>query len=54
MAEKKAQLSVDGIDETIDLPIYEGTTGPDVVDVRSLVSKRSFHLRPRLYVYSLL
>jgi len=46
MAEKKAQLSVDGIDETIDLPIYEGTTGPDVVDVRSLVSKGVFTYDP--------
>lgn len=46
MAEKKAQLSVDGIDETIDLPVYEGTTGPDVVDVRSLVSKGIFTFDP--------
>jgi len=46
MAEKKAQLSVDGIVETIDLPIYEGTTGPDVVDVRSLVSKGVFTYDP--------
>jgi len=46
MAEKKAQLSVDGIDETIDLPIYEGTTGPDVIDVRSLVSKGVFTYDP--------
>jgi len=46
MAEKKAQLSVDGIDETIELPIYEGTVGPDVVDVRSLVSKGVFTYDP--------
>ncbi len=46
MAEKKAQLTVDGIDETIELPVYEGTTGPDVVDVRSLVSKGIFTYDP--------
>lgn len=46
MAEKKAQLSVDGIDETIELPVYEATTGPDVVDVRSLVSKGIFTYDP--------
>ncbi len=46
MAEKKAQLSVDGIDETIELPIYEGTAGPDVIDVRSLVSKGVFTYDP--------
>ena len=46
MAEKKAQLSVDGIDETIELPIYEGTLGPDVIDVRSLVSKGVFTYDP--------
>jgi citrate synthase len=46
MSEKKAQLSIDGIDETIELPVYEGSTGPDVVDVRSLVSKGIFTYDP--------
>jgi citrate synthase len=46
MAEKKAQLSVDSIDETIELPIYEGTVGPDVIDVRSLVSNGVFTYDP--------
>jgi citrate synthase len=46
MAEKKAQLSVDGIDETIELSIYEGTVGPDVIDVRSLVSNGVFTYDP--------
>lgn len=46
MAEKKAQLSVDGIEEPIELPIYEGTTGPDVIDVRSLVSQGIFTYDP--------
>ena len=46
MSEKKAQLSIDGIDEPIDLPIYEGTTGPDVVDVSSLVGHGVFTYDP--------
>lgn len=46
MSEKKARLSIDGIDETIELPVYAGTTGPDVVDVRSLVSKGVFTYDP--------
>ncbi|MCI5108053.1 MAG: citrate synthase [Pseudomonadales bacterium] len=46
MSEKKAQLSIDGIDETIELPVYEGSTGPDVVDVRSLVGKGIFTYDP--------
>lgn len=46
MSEKKAQLTIDGIDETIELPVYEGSTGPNVVDVRSLVSKGVFTYDP--------
>ncbi len=46
MSEKKAQLSIDGIDEPIDLPVYEGTTGPDVVDVSSLVGHGVFTYDP--------
>jgi citrate synthase len=46
MSDKKAQLTIDGIDEPIELPVYEGTMGPDVVDVRSLVSKGIFTYDP--------
>ncbi len=46
MSEKKAQLSIDGIDEPIDLPVYEGSTGPDVVDVSSLVGHGVFTYDP--------
>lgn len=46
MADKKAQLSIDGLDETLELPIYEGTIGPDVIDVRSLVAKGKFTYDP--------
>jgi len=37
MTERKAQLTVEGHAEPIDLPIYPGTLGPDVVDVRGLI-----------------
>ncbi len=46
MSEKKAQLTIDGVDEAIELPVYEGTTGPDVVDVSSLVGKGYFTYDP--------
>ncbi|WP_210395200.1 citrate synthase [Motiliproteus sediminis] len=46
MADKKAYLKVDGIDETIELPVLHGTEGPDVVDVRALVSKGLFTYDP--------
>ena len=46
MSDKKARLSIDGIEETIELPVYEGTTGPDVIDVRSLVSRGVFTYDP--------
>ena len=46
MSDKKAQLTLDGRDKPIDLPIYEGSTGPDVIDVRSLVSEGIFTYDP--------
>jgi len=46
MTDKKAQLSVDGLDQPIELPMYSGTQGPDVIDVTSLVSKGYFTYDP--------
>jgi len=46
MSEKKAQLSIDGLDTPIELPVYEGSTGPDVVDVSSLVANGLFTYDP--------
>ncbi len=46
MSDKKAQLTLDGRDNPIDLPLYEGSTGPDVIDVRSLVSEGIFTYDP--------
>lgn len=46
MSEKKAQLSIDGVDKAIELPVYEGSTGPDVVDVSSLVGEGFFTYDP--------
>ena len=45
MFEKKATLQIEGMDP-IELPIYSGTTGPDVIDVRQLVSKGLFTYDP--------
>ncbi|MFN3163754.1 MAG: citrate synthase [Pseudohongiellaceae bacterium] len=46
MSERKAQLSIDGKDSAVDLPVYEGSTGPDVVDVRGLVKEGVFTYDP--------
>ncbi|MBR9867321.1 MAG: citrate (Si)-synthase [Oceanospirillales bacterium] len=46
MADKKARLTVDGIDEVFELPVYAGTMGPDVIDVRALTSKGLFTYDP--------
>jgi len=46
MADIKATLTVDGIEETLELPVYKGTLGQDVVDVRSLTSKNLFTYDP--------
>jgi citrate synthase len=44
MSNKTAQLTIDG--KTIDLPVLSGNTGPDVIDVRSLVSEGYFTYDP--------
>ena len=46
MADKKARLTVDGLDEAIELPVYSGTAGPDVIDVRPLTGKGLFTYDP--------
>jgi citrate synthase len=46
MADKKAQLTVDGLDSPIEFPVYQGTLGPDVIDVRSLVAHGKFTYDP--------
>ncbi|MGB2281403.1 MAG: citrate/2-methylcitrate synthase, partial [Pseudomonadales bacterium] len=45
MSDPKAILHIEGM-APIELPIYSGTTGPDVIDVRSLVSKGIFTYDP--------
>jgi len=44
MAEKKAQLSING--KQIELPVYSGTIGPDVVDVGALTGNGMFTYDP--------
>lgn len=46
MTDKKAYLSVDGLDQPIELPVHSGTAGPDVIDVTSLTSKGYFTYDP--------
>lgn len=46
MADKKARLTVDGLDEAIELPVYSGTLGPDVIDVRPLTGNGLFTYDP--------
>ena len=48
MSDKKAQLTLDGRDNPIDLPIYEGSTGPDVIDVK-VVSEEYLHTTQGLF-----
>lgn len=45
MSEKKARLEIDGM-EPIELPVYSGTLGQDVVDVRSLTGEGVFTYDP--------
>ncbi|AMO55799.1 type II citrate synthase [Endozoicomonas montiporae] len=44
MAEKKALLSIEG--KELELPVYSGSTGPDVIDVRSLTANGYFTYDP--------
>lgn len=46
MSDKKAQLIIDGIENPIELPVYKGSTGPNVVDVSSLVGHGVFTYDP--------
>jgi len=46
MTDKKAYLSVEGLDEKIEMPVYAGSTGPDVVDVRGLTKYGYFTYDP--------
>jgi citrate synthase len=46
MSEQKATLKIEGIDEPIELNVYKGTVGPDVVDVTSLTAKGLFTYDP--------
>ncbi|MDN3556403.1 citrate synthase [Halomonas maura] len=46
MADRKATLTVEGLDQPIELPIYSGTVGPDVIDVRGLGAQGLFTYDP--------
>ena len=44
MSDKKASLEIDG--KTIDLPVYSGTIGPDVIEVSALTGNGYFTYDP--------
>lgn len=46
MTERKATLTIDGIDEPFELAVHEGTLGPAVVDVGKLASSGVFTYDP--------
>lgn len=46
MADKKAFLSINAAEDALELPIYSGTLGPDVIDVQALTSKGLFTYDP--------
>ncbi|MEZ5573319.1 MAG: citrate synthase [Halioglobus sp.] len=46
MTDKKATLTIEGIDDPIELPVYSGTLGPDVLDVGGLTAKGLFTYDP--------
>ncbi|MET4695049.1 hypothetical protein V5J34_002888 [Endozoicomonas sp. NE35] len=52
MAEKKALLTIEG--KELELPVYSGSTGPDVIDVRSLTANGLLYIRPWFCIYRIL
>ncbi|MDF2867375.1 MAG: gltA [Gammaproteobacteria bacterium] len=46
MTERKATLKIDHLADPIELPIYSGTLGPDVVDIGQLVKHNYFTYDP--------
>lgn len=46
MSNKVAKLTLDGSAESIDLPVFSGTLGPDVIDVGGLTAKGYFTYDP--------
>ena len=46
MTERKATLKIDNLAEPIELPIYSGAIGPDVIDIGQLVKHDYFTYDP--------
>ena len=46
MVQKTAHVKIDGYSETIELPIYSGTEGQDVIDVGGLTKHGYFTYDP--------
>ena len=46
MTDKKARLNIDGYDQEIELDVLEGTLGPDVIDISSVIKNGYFTFDP--------
>jgi citrate synthase len=46
MNKKTATLSIEGIKDSIELPVLEGNIGPNVIDVGGLTAKGYFTYDP--------
>jgi len=46
MTDRNARLTVDGLDEPLDLPVHPSTAGPDVINVSGLTKKGFFTYDP--------
>lgn len=46
MSDRKATLKIDGLADLIELPVYSGTLGPDVIDVGKLTAQGLFTFDP--------
>jgi len=46
MTDKKAQLTVDGLEQPIEFPVLSGTVGPDVIDIAALTKNGYFTYDP--------
>ncbi len=46
MAEKTARLIIDGESQAIELPVYAGTEGPEVIDIGALTARGYFTYDP--------
>lgn len=55
LAENKATMSFSNGSPSVDLPVYQGTVGPDVIDIRKLYGQTGmFTYDPGFFVNGIL